>query len=137
MNFLEKLRAGLQRFMQGRHGIDQLGLALLYLAILLNILSFIPVLRFLGTLALIAIIFAVYRMLSRNSQQRWKENQWWVAKSTPLFTKVKQARVRFQNRKQYRYFTCPKCHAWLRLPRNVGEVTVTCGQCQHSFRKKA
>ena len=33
------------------------------------------------------------------------------------------ARVRFQNRKQYRYFTCPKCHAWLRLPRNVGEVT--------------
>ena len=46
-------------------------------------------------------------------------------------------RTRLKNRKKYRYFRCPNCHARLRLPRGVGEVTVNCGQCKHSFRKKA
>jgi transcription elongation factor Elf1 len=39
--------------------------------------------------------------------------------------------------KKYKYFKCPECKSWLRLPRGVGEVTVTCGKCRHAFKQKA
>ena len=137
MKFSDKLRQSLMRFMSGRAGIDQLGIALFYAVILLNILSLIPFLRILSSVAFVVFVVALYRMLSRNTQQRYKENQWWLTKSAPLTTKLRQALVRFRNRKQYRYFRCPQCRAMLKLPRNVGEVTVTCGSCKHSFKKKA
>lgn len=137
MGFWNRFRAGLQRFMTGRAGLDQLGIALLYAAVALNILSLLPFLRFLSTLALLLLAFAVYRMCSRNLAQRRRENAWWLGRSGPWLTRARQALVRFKNRGQYRYFSCPQCHAKLRLPRGVGEVTVTCGSCRHSFRKKA
>ena len=52
-------------------------------------------------------------------------------------TRLSQARVRFQKRKEFKYFKCPQCKSILRLPRGVGEVTVTCGKCRHSFTHKA
>lgn len=137
MNFFNKIKAALRRFMQGRTGIDQLGVALIYAVLLLSLLSLIPVLRFLGTVQLFVFLFAMFRIFSRNTAKRYKENYWWVSKLTPATTRVRQATVRLKNRKQYRYFSCPKCHAKLKLPRDVGEVTVTCGKCKHSFRKKA
>ena len=48
-----------------------------------------------------------------------------------------QARVRFKNRKEYKYFRCPKCHAWLKLKRGSGEGTLTRGKCKHAFKAKA
>ena len=42
-----------------------------------------------------------------------------------------------KNIKQYKYFTCPKCKSRLKLPRGVGEVTVTCGKCGEKIKKKA
>ena len=137
MSFFDKFRIWLQKFMTGRAGIDQLGIALIYAVIVLNILSLLPFLRLLHFVALALMIFALYRILSKNRERRWKENQWWMDKSAPYMTKLKQALVRFGNRKKYVYFSCPECHAKLRLPRGVGEVTVTCGSCKHSFKKKA
>ena len=41
MSFLNKLRAGLYSFMQGRHGPDQLALAMLWTSLGLNLLAVI------------------------------------------------------------------------------------------------
>ncbi len=137
VKFTDKLRLALQRFMVGRTGLDHLGIALLYGGIVLNLLSLLPYLQVLHLLALAAFGYALFRMFSRNTAKRAQENRWWLEKSGPVTTKARQAMVRFKNRKQYRYFKCPQCHAMLKLPRNVGEVTVTCGSCKHAFKKKA
>ena len=50
---------------------------------------------------------------------------------------VRQFINRVKNLRKYKYFKCPECHARLRLPRKVGEVTVTCGKCRHAFKQKA
>ena len=52
-------------------------------------------------------------------------------------TQLRQAKNRFKNRKQYKYFRCPSCKAWLRLPRGKGVVTVTCSRCHTSFTQKS
>lgn len=130
-------RNALYRFFSGRRGLDQLGQACLLTSIAASLLGAIFGIGIL-TLASTALwIYALYRMLSKNIPAREKENRWFMSKYTPVSASFKQARVRFKNRKIYLYYRCPNCRAWLKLPRNIGEKTVTCGKCAHTFKKKA
>ena len=137
MSILQKIRQGLQKLMVGRRGADELSLALLIAGIVLSMLS--SILRFspLYLLSLVAYGFAIFRMFSRNVEKRYAENvkylTWWRSFSSS----ARQFFNRLKNMRKYRYFKCPECNARLRLPRKVGEVTVTCGKCHHSFKQKA
>ena len=73
----------------------------------------------------------------RNLDKRRAENRRYVTLMEKKKTERRQAKVRFQNRKKYKYFKCPGCKAWLRLPRGAGVVTVTCSRCHTSFTQKA
>lgn len=65
----------LQKFMMGRYGADQLNLALIVLALVLSIVFSIVPLGLIGTLiAMIPLVLAVVRMLSRNRTKRAQEN---------------------------------------------------------------
>ena len=112
----QKIKYALMRFMQGRYGADALG-------------------RFLGWVALAFYILGVF--IPALAARRTAENAWFWNKTAKLRTSFSQARVRFKNRKEYKYFRCPKCHAWLKLKRGAGEGTLTCGKCKHAFKAKA
>lgn len=147
MSFWEKIKQGLRRFMTGRHGADQLSMALLWTGLIAYLLGSIlgsvqvSVIALLGSLLSLlgfaAYVFCVYRMMSRNSEKRNDENRRYMAAMEKSRTQRRQAKVRFQNRKKYKYFKCPGCHAWLRVPRGTGVVTVTCSRCHNSFTQKA
>lgn len=136
-NLLDRIKQAWRGFMTGRHGMDQLSLALVWVGLILYILD-----MFLGTgvftlLSLAAYGYAIFRMLSRNSAKRREENQKYMAFTHTLRTKWNQARARFQNRKAFKYFRCPNCRTWIRLPRGTGKVTVTCRNCGNRFEKEA
>jgi len=137
VSIFQKIRAGLQKFMAGRRGADELSMALLLAGVVLSMLSTIFRLPVLYWLSLAVYIFALYRMLSRNLEKRYAENEaflkLWHGKSSA----VKQSVNRMKNMKKYKYFKCPECKSRIRLPRGVGEVTVTCGKCHHAFKQKA
>ena len=137
MSFWQKIKDSLTKFMYGRYGQDNLGNFLFIVALVLIILNL-----FLGTLFLSVISWALYiwmvfRMFSKDREKRMAENQKYLALTGDWKKKFNQFRVRFKNRKEYKYFKCPKCHALLRLTRGCGEVTVTCGRCHHEFKQKA
>ena len=137
MSFWDKVKAGMYRFMQGRNGADQLGLASMWTAVVLTLIN-----AFLNSIILSLLIsalwiWAIFRLLSRNVTKRREENAWFTTRFYKGKTSVSQARERFKNRKKYVYFECPNCHLPLRLPRGVGNVTVKCSKCGHSFEKKA
>ena len=78
--FLEKLR----RFMYGRYGTDTLNLVLLIAGL---VIAFIAQLTRFWPLTLIAYafyIYAIFRMLSRNTAQRQKEYYSFLKVWTPL-----------------------------------------------------
>ena len=133
----QKFKDGLQRFMMGRHGTDQLSLALLIAGLALTLLTNLTHFFVFYWLGLITYGLGIFRVFSRNEIKRSEENMRWLKFWTELKTEVRQFFVRLKNMKKYRYFKCPECKARLRLPRNVGEVTVTCGKCHHQFKKKA
>ena len=82
-------------------------------------------------------MLCIFRMFSRNNDKRSAENRRYLAMTERRRTARRQAKARFQNRKKYKYFRCPGCRAWLRLPRGTGVVTVTCSRCHTSFTQKS
>ncbi|MBQ3760654.1 MAG: hypothetical protein II875_01435 [Clostridia bacterium] len=130
-------REKMMRFMAGRRGIDQFSLALYILGFVLYLLALILSLPVLSLLSTAVWIYGLFRGFSRNIAKREAENRWFMGWFGPIAVKIKQAHVRFKNRKIYLYYRCPKCKCWLKLPRNVGEKHVTCGHCGASFTKKA
>lgn len=137
MSFWEKIKSGLRRFMTGRNGPDELSFAILIVALVLMLVSSFTGSWVLDFLSLAVYIWLLFRMFSKNLEKRYAENQKYLKMRAAAKTKLSQAFVRLKNARKYKYFKCPECHTLLRLPRNVGEVTVTCGKCRHSFRKKA
>ena len=133
----QKIKDGFRRFMMGRHGGDQLSLTLLIVGIVLSLLSSITRIMIFYYLGLAAYIWAIFRMFSRNNAKRTAENTKYLDFTRNFKTNFSQFFVRLKNMKKYKYFRCPECKARLRLPRKVGEVTVTCGKCHHQFKQKA
>ena len=130
---LNKIKGWLYKVMYGRNGADDLSRALL-------ILSFVALLPsyfissnlkyvFYGLFWLI-ILYSYYRMFSKKLYNRKKENDWYLNKTNYI-------RLRFSQRKTYRFYNCPKCKTHLRVPKGVGKITITCKKCGYQFDRKA
>ena len=147
MSFWQKIKQSFRNFMNGRNGVDQLSMALLWTGLLAYLLGSIvgsiqvsvvfPLIgMLLNLVGFAAYVFSIFRLFSRNIEKRRAENRRYVTMMEKKSTERRQAKVRFQNRKKYKYFKCPGCKAWLRLPRGSGVVTVTCSRCHTSFTQK-
>ena len=123
---LAQLHGGAQR-------PDELSFAILIVALVLMLVSSFTGSWVLNFLSLAVYIWLLFRMFSKNLEKRYAENQKYLKMRAAAKTKLSQAFVRLKNVRKYKYFKCPDCHTLLRLPRNVGEVTVTCGKCRHSL----
>ena len=127
-NFLSRLQAGLRHFMLGRYGTDKLNMAILTAGVVLSVLVMLianPLAD--GVLTFFAyclMILAIFRMLSRNTYQRYQENR----KYLRFVERLKD--------KDHRYFDCPRCHQPVRVPRGKGKIAITCPKCREKFIKK-
>lgn len=133
----QRIKDGFRNFMIGRHGSDQLSLALLIGGLVLSLLTSITGVIIFYYIGLAAYIWGIFRIFSKNRVKRAAENQKFLNFRNNFKANFSQFFVRLKNSRKYRYFRCPECKARLRLPRKVGEVTVTCGKCRHQFRQKA
>ena len=88
----------------------------------------------LDTVLLCVILF---RMFSKNLEKRRQENLKLMTAVFRLRTQFQQRKLRFQRRKEYKYFHCPKCHALMRMKRGEGDKEIHCPKCQHTFHQKA
>ena len=137
MGFFEKIRASFARFMSGRYGADQLSYAMVITALVLTVIGSIAHVMLLTLLADALLIVMFVRMFSKNRYQRAHENQVYLERTQNIRRAVTEWMNRMKNSKKYRYFTCPKCKARLRVPRGVGNVTITCKSCGEKFDMKA
>ena len=137
MNLWERIKFSFSRLMYGRYGADQFSRTIIITSLILLVVSNLTGLLLLYYLSLGGYIYAIFRMFSRNIDKRSAENQRYLEKSTKWRTEYAQAKVRFRNRKQYKYFKCPQCRTRMRLSRGAGEKQITCRNCQHTFKQSA
>ena len=137
MGFFDKLRASFARFMSGRYGADNLSYAMVIAALVMTVIGALSGLGVLTLMADALLIVMFVRMLSKDRYRRAHENKVYLEKTQSVRRAVTEWMNRVKNSKKYHYFTCPKCRARLRVPRGVGNVTITCKSCGNKFDKKA
>lgn len=125
----------LRRMMEGRYGSDQLGLALVGLYMALYLLSRLFHSFFLNLLATALILWAFYRMFSRQLERRRAENGRFLDAVGPMVRRYNVSKCRRQD-KEHCYFKCPNCGQQLRVPKGKGKLSITCRNCGVSFEKK-
>lgn len=147
MNGFSRFSLWLSKAMAGRHGGDQLSIALLVLYCILLLFSSIFRSPLLFLLALAVLIWSLARMLSRNHERRWKENAWFLKWWNPVWSWMRGIAARFRSaqefatmkardRDSYRYYKCPKCKNKLRVPKGKGKIAITCPICHTEFTKR-
>ena len=78
----------------------------------------------------------IFRMFSRNIYKRQQENAVYMQLRQGAFRWFRSLRDRWKQRKEYKFFRCPSCHALLRVPRGKGKLLLTCRKCGNRFERK-
>ena len=138
-DFLTKIRASLSRFMEGRYGVDQLSQALAVGGLILYVVSWFFLGGLLSLVGFAAIVWSIFRTMSRNTAARSRENRRFQELFGDLKKKGNVLKRRVKEGKDYHFYTCPnpECKQVIRVPRGSGKtVEITCPRCREKFRKK-
>lgn len=138
MGFLTRFQMMMARFMAGRNGMDNMAWHGLWGSVILSLLSmFLPLWGLTRLLSTVLLVYAVWRMLSRNIAGRQAENLRYIQFTEKLGREVRQFFARIRGMKTHKYFRCPSCRNRLRMKRGSGEKTITCPVCSNQFTQKA
>lgn len=136
------MRERINKIFYGRQGMDELskalfwaGLAFLALSILCsgilnNVLS-----SLFNWFGLLMVVFCFIRALSRRLQQREAENSLflaWRAKRKRSFEAFKERR---RQSRDFRFYKCPGCGRFLRVPRGKGKIHISC-KCGYTLYRR-
>ena len=137
MSFLRSLARRFAAFMSGRTGLDQLSIACLIGSLALQFIASLTGAPLLMLLSLAAYGYSIFRVFSRKSYKRQRENEqfgaWWANAKIKTIQFWKRLRLC----RQYKYFKCPQCKTLLRMSRGAGEKEICCPKCQNRFRQKS
>lgn len=139
-----RFRSWLYRFMSGRYGTDELSRFLFIAYLVCFGLSFVfQFFRDTLWLALLLelvmwglMVWTLFRMLSRNVNKRWAENQRFLQLRTRVREWFKLTRARLRDIRTKRYRRCPHCRAVVRFPIKRGVHIVSCPHCKQRFELK-
>ena len=128
-NFKQKLIA----FMIGRYGMDEMYFGLFGVWFILTMINGFAKSAILSILSAAALIWALWRFLSRNHAKRRAENEKFLKLWRPVKNWLTFQRDRFRDRKTARYRKCKHCKAIIKLPNQKGKHTVRCPKCGERF----
>lgn len=143
----------LMQFMQGRYGLDPFGKFLLIAGMLMTFASSFVGSRIAYFLGIAMLIYAYFRITSKNHSKRFKENLKYEAVRAKFSgiknpaaggrgsqknwaQKVKEtggAATEEDETKYYNFYRCRNCGQIVRVPKGKGTVKITCPQCGNSF----
>lgn len=131
------MKEKLIRFMAGRYGLDSFGKATIIAALIAVVLASLFDTPILSVLAWALIIYAYFRMFSRNIYKRSTENQVYLAKTRKIRTWLSVQKNLWEQRKTHHIYKCPTCHQKIRVPKGKGKIEIRCPKCQTHFIKKS
>lgn len=130
------MKEKLYRFMQGRYGSDQLNRFLMILVIICFAVSLFGVRPF-YLLGIVLLIYAYFRMLSRNIYKRSAENSAYLRYEYKVKQKFAKLKRDIKQRKTHHIYKCPSCKQKIRIPRGKGKIEIRCPKCGQTFIKKS
>lgn len=137
-----RMKNKISGFFSGRNGPDALARTQLLIGVICMPASYLLTGKLnnypsfiLEILSMTLIIMSMVRTMSRNLYLRQTQN----ARFTGFFSGIKSGlqirREHFKQRRDWKFFRCPQCGAWLRVPRGKGRLHITC-KCGYILYRK-
>lgn len=132
----------LNKFMQGRYGVDSFARFTLVVALVAIIISiFFPSGNRVGalfdTIGLLMLLYTYFRMFSRNIQNRYAENEKYLSVTANLRQRFQREKGMMNQRKTHHIYSCPGCGQKIRIPRGKGRIEIECPKCHTKFIKRS
>ena len=121
--------------MIGRYGADDLSKFMMGTVVVLWILNIFANNRFFYSWSVVFLVLAYFRMLSRNIQKRYQENQKYLEIKRKVLAKIRKEKSNMEQRKTHHIYQCPTCKQKIRIPRGKGRICITCPRCKTEFTK--
>lgn len=131
------MKQKIQQFMMGRYGADQFGRLLMGISVVLLLISLFTRLDIFYILALGMMGYEYYRMMSRQVERRYAENQKYLNWRYQLVVKQNRRKEHFRQRKTHHFYKCPSCKQKVRVPKGKGRICITCPKCKEEFIKNS
>ena len=135
------MRERLRNFMYGRRGMDSLNKCLAIGGAVLVLLSVGAGMLGIGWLnslfsifGFMFLIYALIRGFSRNISARDAENYAYLNYLARRKNERQAAKER-RAQKDYKFFKCPGCNQWLRVPKGKGKIHINC-KCGYILYRK-
>ena len=129
------MKEKLRQFMIGRYGTDELSKFMMTVVIVLWLLNMFTKNRFFYSWSALVLVVAYFRMLSRNIQKRYQENQKFLEIKSKVLAKIRKEKSNMDQRKTHHIYQCPSCKQKIRIPRGKGRICITCPRCKTQFTK--
>ena len=130
------MREKFYRFMVGRYGNDRLNQVIMIVAMIALVISFFGP-RFFYVLALLCLIYAYFRMFSRNTYKRSMENNKYLQWEYKVNQFIATWKRDMKQRKTHHIYRCPSCKQKIRVPKGKGRIEIRCPKCSQTFIKKS
>ncbi|MCR5576662.1 MAG: hypothetical protein K6F56_06600 [Oscillospiraceae bacterium] len=132
------MREKLEKLFRGRQGMDELSKLLFWcgvggFALALVLPGALRVLLTAFSTMLLALAFL--RAFSRDLPQREAENLLLLRRREKRKRERAAAKDRRTHRREYKYFKCPGCGTWLRVPRGKGKIHINC-RCGYTLYRR-
>jgi len=132
-----KAATALDKWFDGRCGLDELGTAFCLVAVLLILINLFAKQQWLLWLALAALAYVLWRMSSKNLERRRQENAAFMRRLGPARKWLKNPVATAQDEATHVRLTCPTCGQVVRVPRGKGRIRVTCPKCKGKFEARS
>ena len=131
------MRDKIYRFMQGRYGTDDFYKFLFWVALIGIVINWFFKSQLLSFAVTLILVYAMYRMLSKNHSARYAENQRYLQVTAKIRYWFDQQKKLMEERKYHHIYTCPKCRQKIRIPKGKGKIMIRCPKCHHEFQKRS
>ena len=128
-----RLRDRIKMFMAGRNGLDSLFYFLFVLYLVLYGFNFIFKSPWLYYAQLILLVLALFRIFSKNVEQRRKEADKFSSILAKIYPNSEINKRRLLEGRTHSFHECPYCGAVLRFERKRGKFNVTCPKCNNKI----
>lgn len=125
-----------RRFMYGRYGFDQFSQFMIWTSLIISVLGTLLGRREVIYISYIILAYTGYRILSKNINQRTKENFKFIKVINTLKGFLHKSTRTVKGSKTNKYYKCPHCRQTIRVPRGKGKICITCPKCKAEFVRK-
>ncbi len=134
--WFQKIREKIERWIDERYGGDELSLFLLMMSCALIPLARFPHWKYLSVISLIPAVFAIYRCVSVNADQREKELSVYYKLKNQTETLVSELVDRIKFHLRFRKMSCKNCGTKFIIPREAGPVETACPKCGRKIKRR-